>query len=78
MNLTVNGDPYSARSGETVLDLVAARAGRELDSDGRPADGGRLGMAVAVDRTVLPRGSWASALLAEGQQIEIVTAVQGG
>lgn len=78
MTLTVNGEPYVARPDETVLDLVATRTGRTLGPDGRPTDQGRLGVAVAVDLAVLPRGRWATTVLADGQQIEIVTAVQGG
>lgn len=78
MNLTVNGEAHEARAGETVLDLVAARIGRELGPDGSPVDGGRLGVAVALDRSVLPRGRWAATPLADGQQVDIVTAVQGG
>ena len=78
MSLTVNGEAHVARPGETVLDLVAARIGRELGPDGRPVDGGRLGVAIALDRIVLPRGRWAATPLADGQQVDIVTAVQGG
>lgn len=78
LTLTVNGETYRAAAGETVLDLVAARTGRALAADGRPLDGGRLGIAIALDRTVLPRGRWASTPLAEGQSVDIVTAVQGG
>ncbi|WP_110207724.1 sulfur carrier protein ThiS [Nocardioides daejeonensis] len=36
------------------------------------------GLAVAVDGTVVPRADWARSWLAGGQQVEIVTAVQGG
>lgn len=78
MTLTVNGETYQAGEGETVLDLVAGRTGRELGPDGRPLDGGRLGVAVALDRTVLPRGRWATTALVEGQAVDVVTAVQGG
>lgn len=75
---TVNGESYAPAAGETVLDLVATRTGRRLGPDGRPLDGGRLGVAVAVGLAVLPRGSWAATPLAEGDRIDIVTAVQGG
>jgi sulfur carrier protein len=33
---------------------------------------------VAVDREVVPRGSWDSTALAEGAKVEVVHAVQGG
>ncbi|MCI1748269.1 MAG: sulfur carrier protein ThiS [Acidipropionibacterium sp.] len=76
--LTVNGEDYQPHPGETVLDLVAGRIGRTLEPDGRPADGGRLGVAVAIDRAVVPRSRWQATELAPGQTVDIVTAVQGG
>ena len=42
------------------------------------ADGTPQGVAVAVDDAVVPRGSWATTVVAPGDRIEIVTAVQGG
>ncbi|BCO37957.1 thiamine biosynthesis protein ThiS [Mycobacterium heckeshornense] len=35
------------------------------------------GIAVALDRTVLPRNQWQTALF-DGARLEVVTAVQGG
>lgn len=35
------------------------------------------GIAVALDRSVLPRSGWATTL-SDGAQLEVVTAVQGG
>ncbi|KZS66638.1 sulfur carrier protein ThiS [Mycobacterium ostraviense] len=35
------------------------------------------GVAVALDRAVLPRSNWATTL-SEGDRLEVVTAVQGG
>lgn len=35
------------------------------------------GIAVAVDQAVLPRSAWATTL-ADGAELEVVTAVQGG
>lgn len=35
------------------------------------------GIAVALDRAVLPRSDWATTL-SDGAQLEVVTAVQGG
>lgn len=72
----VNGEPHDPASGETLLDLVAARLCIELNPDGSPAGGGRLGVAVAVDGAVVPRGKWAATPVAG--TIDIVTAVQGG
>ena len=36
------------------------------------------GVAVAVDGEVVPRGQWSSIRLRDGQQVEVVNAVQGG
>ncbi len=36
------------------------------------------GVAVAVERDVVPRGEWPSRVLAEGEQVEVVTAMGGG
>jgi sulfur carrier protein len=36
------------------------------------------GIAVAVNGEVLPRSEWAATVLRDGDQLEVVTAVQGG
>ncbi|OEJ96608.1 sulfur carrier protein ThiS [Streptomyces thermolilacinus] len=36
------------------------------------------GVAAAVNETVVPRGEWASTVLADGDRVEVLTAVQGG
>lgn len=74
--VTVNGEPYVPADGETLLDLVAARMGMELNPDGAPAGGGRLGAAVAVDQAVVPRSRWSETPVAG--TIDLVTAAQGG
>jgi sulfur carrier protein len=38
----------------------------------------RTGVAAAVNGDVVPRGSWTATLLRDGDQVEVVTAVQGG
>lgn len=76
--ITFNGTARSVPRETTVTDLVAGATGRVLGPDGSPADGGRLGVAVAVDAAVVPRSLWSRTRVAEGQNIEIMTAVQGG
>jgi sulfur carrier protein len=78
MKITVNGSPHTLPTAPTLLELVARTTGRELAEDGRPADGGRLGVAVALNAEVAPRSSWAHTVLADGDGVELVTAVQGG
>nr|WP_322784972.1 sulfur carrier protein ThiS [Streptomyces griseolus] len=36
------------------------------------------GVAAAVNEAVVPRGRWAATALAEGDRVEVLTAVQGG
>lgn len=36
------------------------------------------GVAAALNETVVPRARWAATELAEGDRVEILTAVQGG
>jgi sulfur carrier protein len=66
--LHVNGEPTEVRPGATVADLVVA-----LTADADPK-----GVAVAVDRCVIPRSEWASTPARAGSLVEIVTAAAGG
>jgi sulfur carrier protein len=58
---------------ELPLDATVATAVREAGVE----PGGR-GVAVAVDGEVVPRGEWQDTTLREGQQVEVLRAVQGG
>ncbi|WP_120005462.1 sulfur carrier protein ThiS [Nesterenkonia muleiensis] len=74
----INDDETILAEGATVVDAVAHTTGRELTAEGKPTDGGRLGVAVALSGEVIPRSRWSGAVLAEAAELEIVTAVQGG
>lgn len=64
----INGERRELPKGATVD--VAVR------ESGAPAEG--RGVAVAVDGEVVPRGAWSGTTLSEGQEIEVLHAVQGG
>ena len=64
----VNGQPRDVDDGATVAAL--------LDTLDVPPEA--RGVAVAVDAEVVPRGAWDRTVLADGAQVEVVTAVQGG
>ena len=66
--LTVNGKPLEVRSGATIAELVAT-----LTQDVDPK-----GVAVAVDRCVVPRSEWASTPARAGSLVEVVSAAAGG
>jgi len=68
MKLSLNGEPRELDDGATVSAAVEA-AGAE------PAAGG---IAVAIDGEVVPRSQWGQTPLREGQQVEVLQAVQGG
>ncbi|MFC7374903.1 sulfur carrier protein ThiS [Brachybacterium sp. GCM10030267] len=78
LSLTVNGDEVALPPGSTVRDLVSSRLGQEIGEDGRASDGSPLGVAVALDDTVVPRTRWATTPVPDGARCEFVTAVQGG
>lgn len=76
--LTVNGEPREFDAPVSVRDVAAALTGRAIAPDGTAADGGRLGVAVAVDGAVVPRSRWDTTVPEAGARLEVVTAVQGG
>lgn len=78
IDLTVNGDARAVANGASLRDLVAELTGKPLGEDGSPADGSPLGIAAAIDGVVVPRSGWSACALESGQEIDIVTAVQGG
>ena len=65
--VTLNGERRELHDPATVEAAVLAAGA----PDGR-------GVAVAVDGEVVPRGEWASTEVHEGQQVEVLHAVQGG
>jgi sulfur carrier protein len=66
VTVMVNGRPRLVVAGTTVAMLV--------DDLGC----GTRGIAVAVDRAVLPRSSWHEVVVDAGAQVEVVTAAAGG
>lgn len=76
--ITVNGEPRTTRTPSTVADLVAELLGVRIAADGAAPDGVTLGIAVAVNRCIVPRAGWTLEQLADGDRVEIVSATQGG
>lgn len=66
MTITVNGRERTCAPGTTVTGLLA-----ELGL-------GPTGSAVAVNGEVLPRGTWPAHALRDGDDVDVLTAVQGG
>ena len=66
MRVIVNGDPRLIPAGTTVAELV-----EQVSTAPR-------GVAVALGGTVVPRAEWPSRALADGDAVEVLTAVQGG
>ena len=78
MNITLNGADRAIDDGSSVTTLVALVTGKKLGPDGQAADGQKLGVAVARNAEVVPRSRWSLTALADGDDVELVTAVQGG
>jgi sulfur carrier protein len=68
VTVTVNGDRLRVQVGTTIADVVA-----RLIGGAEPK-----GIAVAVDRCVIPRSEWATTRVHAEAPIEIVTAAAGG
>jgi sulfur carrier protein len=66
--LSINGEPVHVAVGSTIADLVA-----QLIEKDDPK-----GVAVAVDRCVVPRSEWASTPARAGSLVEVVSAAAGG
>jgi sulfur carrier protein len=66
--LTLNGEARELPDGATVAEVVALLG---VAPDAR-------GIAVAIEREVVPRGAWAATVLPDGATVEVVTAIQGG
>lgn len=65
--VTLNGERRELGQEATVETAVRATGA----PDGR-------GVAVALDGEVVPRGQWATTEVRDGQQVEVLHAVQGG
>lgn len=66
MDVFINGEPTAVPEGATVASAIAG-----MDLPDR-------GIAVALDREVVPRGQWDRTVLGDGSRLEVVRAVQGG
>jgi sulfur carrier protein len=66
VQVRLNGEAHDLPDGSTVAQAVA-----ELTA-------AAAGVAAAVNGDVVPHGSWTATPLRDGDQVEVVTAVQGG
>ena len=66
VRVRLNGESRELPDGSTIAQAVAALTAAAA------------GVAAAVNGDVVPRGSWAATILRDGDQVEVVTAVQGG
>jgi sulfur carrier protein len=66
MQITLNGSSRTAPDGSTLADLVQLLSDRSG------------GIAVAVNSEVVPRSQWSHTTVADGDRVDVVTAVQGG
>ena len=68
MKIRVNGEEKTVRPNLNVYDLLTVL---ELNPT-------QAGIAVAVDREVIPKAEWQATKLRENSDVEIIRAVQGG
>ena len=65
MTITYNGELLTTPP-TTVFDLVMEQFGTDA------------GVAVALNRSILPRSVWKNSVLNDGDRVDALTAVQGG
>jgi thiazole synthase len=68
MRIELNGSVCELGAGATLADAVRL-SGAEPEA---------RGLAVALDGEVVPRAGWPETTLSEGQQVEVLAAIQGG
>lgn len=68
MKIRINGEDRKIRSDLNLYELLIDLA---LNPD-------QAGIAVAVDREVIPKTEWQHQRLCENSEVEIIRAVQGG
>jgi sulfur carrier protein len=66
MNITINGSPRRVSEGTTTAEAIQLLTTAST------------GIAVAVNGQVVTRSAWESTTLTDGDQVEVLTAVQGG
>ncbi|WP_328298215.1 sulfur carrier protein ThiS [Streptomyces sp. NBC_00435] len=66
VSVSVNGEPREIAAG-TMLAAVVATLTQATK-----------GVAAALNETVVPRGQWSCTSVADGDRVEVLTAVQGG
>ena len=66
VQVKLNGDARQLPDGSSVAEAVAVLTSQAS------------GVAAAVNGDVVPRGAWSDTPLRDGDQVEVVTAVQGG
>lgn len=66
MQIMLNGQAHQAPDAASLAEVVRAVSDRET------------GIAVALNSDVVPRSAWPATAVAEGDRIDVVTAVQGG
>ena len=66
MQVTINGRPHELAGGVSLAQAVAVLTSAPS------------GVAAALNGAVVRRAAWDATALAEGDEVEILTAVQGG
>lgn len=68
MKIHINGEDREVRLNLNIYDLL-------IDLELNP---NQAGVAIAVNREVIPKTTWKETELCEGSEVEIIRAVQGG
>ena len=82
MEINLNGAPYHLTGSQSVqallTDLYAAQQVTSQTTSPGATVLPKQGLAVAVNREVVPRGQWPLRILCAGDKVDIVRAIGGG
>lgn len=70
MNYTVNQEQRTATGPATIADVVSEETGDDVAQ--------AKGLAVALNQAVVPRSQWEEQQISDGDEIDLLVAVQGG
>lgn len=68
MQIIINGKSHTTSSNSTIPEVLTALLSSSIEE----------GIAVCVNREIIPRSQWESYRIEEGDHLEIVQATQGG
>ena len=78
MEIELNGAPHQLAEAQSLQALMTDLYANQQTTSQGAASLPKQGLAVAVNREVVPRGQWSLRILCAGDKVDIVRAIGGG